>query len=128
MTPQQILELLSRDGIDLISDQGNLKVRSTKSKITDEQKSLILANKTILLAHLKTIDAPKCGSLEKSVPAPTVPSSANEAPPGQTYCKVYKLPNGRIEKYTKEEFDRVVEVMRLLHQQSLKLGQKGNSG
>ncbi len=111
MTPQQILESLKAEGVELGCDQGNLKVRSTKTKVTNAQISLITANKPALLAHLSNGgDERNCGSLAQTgaqgsdtastpVPPPVVPKVFKE----------YKLPNGNILQLTREDFDRVVE-------------------
>ena len=124
MTPQQILESLKSDGIELISVQGNLKVRATKSKITDDQKSLISANKSELLNYLAFPEERNSGSLAPSVTRTAIPSDGPVAP---GIFKEYKLPSGETLQLTREEFDRVVDVFRALHEQSQKLGQNNVS-
>lgn len=125
MTPQQLLEFLRATGIEIVCENDNLKVRSTRSKITDEQKTLISTNKSALLAHLmKPQDKPDSdfadlsGEVSNSLPV------GNQLPAESAGAfKEYKLPNGETQRFTKDEFDRVVDLFRLLHQQSQKLGQ-----
>lgn len=122
MTPQQILESLNADGIELICEQNNLKVRATKSKLTDEQKALISNHKSALLTHLKTPqDERNCGSAEKNVVAGMLDPLPTSRKPSA--YKEYQLADGKTLTLTKEDFDRVVDVFRLLHQQSQKIGQ-----
>lgn len=124
MTAHEIIAKLSADGIEVIAYNGNLKVRAPK--ITNAQKALIADNKPALLAHLTAAPGERnCGSQAQNEPhgAAAMPMTA-PLPVDSTVFKEYKLPNGDTLKLTREEFDRVVEVFRLLHQQSLKVGKK----
>ena len=122
MTPQQIIECLKNDGIELRIDKFNLRVQSTKSKITDAQKSLIAANKTVLLAFLRgdeRISGVICTSDEKH--RLDMPLAAKELQKNLCVFKEYKQPNGEILRLTKDEFDRVIDLFRFLHYQSQKI-------
>lgn len=122
MTPQQILESLKAYGIELICEQDNIKVRATKSKLTDEQKNLISAHKSALLTHLKTPQGERnCGSTEEIVVTGTADQVLTSHEP--TAYKEYQLADGKTLKMTKEDFDRVVDLFRLLYRQSQKIGQ-----
>lgn len=128
MTPQQIIESLKALGIELASDQGNLKVRSTKEKIKDEQRSLIAANKSALLTHLsRSEDERNYGSLEPTATKATedMPPTQNHSPSHSSIFKEYTMDNGETLKLTRVEFDLVVDLFRLLHQQSQKIGNSG---
>jgi len=125
MTPLQILESLKVEGIELTCESGNLKVRSTQAKITDLQKSLIATNKSSLLTFLSgSCDERNCSSPTKTdaqdivepAPVPNQPSAESVA------FKEYKLSNGETLRLTKEDFDRVVDLFRMLHRQSQKSG------
>ena len=128
MTPQQILTSLKAEGIELGIEQRNLKVQSTKAKITDAQKSFIAANKPALLALLGN-DEHNCGSLEQSKPQATVdiPPTQNQSPAESGVFKEYKLSNGEMLRLTKDEFDRVVDLLRFLHQYSQKIINRGTA-
>ncbi len=62
MTPQQIIEHLQAQGIELIADNKKIRVRP-KAKVTDSLKALIADNKTVLLAFLDGLCSKQnCGS------------------------------------------------------------------
>jgi len=116
MKALEIVTALKAEGITLVLDNDNIKVRAIKSKITDEHRAMILAHKADLLTFLGSNPCPddyNCGS--------SAPSTAE-----CTVFKEYKLPNGETLKLTKEEFDRVVDIFRLLYKQSQRVGQSND--
>jgi hypothetical protein len=129
MTAQEILNILHADGIELVAENGKIRARAARARITDAQRALIVDNKTILLVHLTTAPSEQnCGSQARNdadgaghYPPP------NQSPPADpSVFKEYRLPNGQTLKLTKAEFDRVVDAIRLLQQQSLKLGKNND--
>lgn len=124
MNAQQIIDLLSQDGITLSCENGNLRVTASKSCVTEMQKMLIATNKSLLVEHLKPADERNPGSLESEASAPV----AAQAPPAaSSMFKEYTLDNGEVVQLTRDEFDRVVDLFRQLHRQSQKLDKKGGA-
>jgi hypothetical protein len=130
MTPKQILEFLRADGIEVACEHDNLKVRSIRSKITDEHKTLISANKSVLMAHLRQPqNGPENNLVDHSEEVSNSLSATKQPPADATSVfKEYNLPNGETLRLTEKEFDRVVDLFRLLHQQSKRIVRSSDTG
>ena len=126
MNVSQILENLRDQGLEVSLENGNLRVRATRAKITEEQLSLLKGYKELLVVHLSQETGGRNGNSPLTESASTTePTSCDEASPEESKgFKEYKLPNGETLRLTREEFDRVVDLFRLLHRQSLKNGHK----
>jgi len=114
MTAAEILRDLERDGVDVTAEGVNLKVRSLRSPLTEFQKRLITDNKAALLVRLT---APVAQPME--APAAIVAGESTEA-----IYREYAYPSGEILKLTREEFDNVVEVFRMLVAQDILLRER----
>jgi hypothetical protein len=114
MTTDEILAALRREGVEVELAGNGLKVRATKARLTEEQRKLLTENKAALLARLSAQVAP-------SVPEPKKVSDDG------TIYKEFVYPNGKVLRLTKAEFDRVVDVFKMLIDQQTKLILQGVS-
>lgn len=114
MTADKILAALSREGVEIERAGDGLKVRTTRARLTEEQRALVTENKAALLARLGARAAP-------SAPKP------EEVPDDGTIYKEFVYPSGKVLRLTKTEFDRVVDVFKMLIDQQTKLILQGVS-
>ncbi len=105
MTALEIIEVLKKEGITLSARGASIAARSQKGTLTEAQKTLISHNKAAILEFLNPS-----------------PNGAVSAPDGAIY-KEYRYPNGEVLQLTKDEFDNVVEIFRILIRQDNKLRQ-----
>jgi hypothetical protein len=106
MTAEEILTRLKSDGIEVTRVGENLKVTASQGRLTEAQKALITTNKVALLEHF----APN-----KEVEEPAKTDGSCEGP-----FKEYIYPGGKVLKLTKEEFETVVDVFRMLLMQDMR--------
>jgi TubC N-terminal docking domain len=112
MSAAELLVELKRNGIEVSRVGENLKVIASPGKVTPEQRTMIVENKTALLAHFDSDEKPPS---PQATEMPTSTPRIEEAPPA--VYREYVLPDGEILQVTKEEFDNVVEIYRMLWQQ-----------
>ena len=70
-------------------------------------------------------DAQKADSSSTDEHCPATALANQPSWAGEGFFKEYVLPTGEVLRLTKDEFDRVLEVVRLLNRQSQKLGYDG---
>ena len=111
MTADEIFRSLEKEGVEVSAVGTGIKVRTHHGPLTNEQKRLITDNKAALLARL--------GAQEPLVAANAVPEECTE----EVYQE-YVYPGGEVLKLTREEFDRVVDVFRMLVEQDTLLRER----
>lgn len=121
MTPGELIAKLRGDGITLRRDGESLRVTSNTGKIHAEIKSLILENKPALLEYLGSA-APGDGLPASSPDVSSALSSPSEPP-----YRSYTLPDGSVLALTREEFEGVVAVFRMLWRQDQRNQEKGRA-
>ncbi len=114
MTAEDILQQLKSAGVEVTALGESIKVRAHKAVLTEAQKSLITDNRALILLYLNTSQSKAEISTGENV-------DNNE---GDIY-KTYKYPNGEDLKLTREEFDNVVDVFRMLLEQDTLLYKQG---
>ena len=105
MTAHEIVDGLKKVGITLSARGPSIAVLSQTGAFNEAQKLLISENKAAILEFLN--------------PSTTGTVSA----PDEAIYKEYLYPNGEVLQLTKDEFDNVVEIFRILIRQDNKLRQ-----
>ena len=96
MNPQSLLNNLAEKGVEISLHGGDLRICASRDALLEKDLELIRRNKAQILSCLRS----------------TMTSSEEEDT--QASFKEYKYPNGEIFKLSKEEFYRVVDLVRLL--------------
>ncbi|MBT4762757.1 MAG: hypothetical protein HOO06_13750 [Bdellovibrionaceae bacterium] len=101
------LQSLREKNIDVFFDGNNLRLKSQSEKISDEIISFVKANKDHLILELTN---------KTKIPQPV---NDTETMPGtKTSSNIYKrytYPNGEVLELSKDSFDKIVRVFKMLN-------------
>ena len=111
MSALSLLESLKSQGVELSPHGDQLRVRCSKAPLTLDQKKLISENKLALLQHFSSSQS---GTLKS-------PAVVGPTPGASSVYREYPGEKGEPIQFTKEEFDEVVDVFRILYEQDTKL-------
>jgi len=114
MTAEQLLSWLKTEGVEIVRDGESLKIRTSQGLLTEKQRELIVENKAGLLVLLGA-------QMDAQREAAVLVKPKDEDGVSTSYYKEYVYPNGEVLKLTKEEFDNVVDVFRMLLDQDTRL-------
>ena len=112
MNASELLAEFKQHGIEISRAGENVKVTASPGSLTPEQRTLIVENKAAILAYLG--GGEKCDPQIVAELPRNAPNIEETAP---AIYREYTLPDGEILQLTKEEFDNVVEVFRMLWRQ-----------
>jgi hypothetical protein len=104
MNPDEIIEQLRQQGIELQIEGVNIRVRSGAGGLNEFQKALVVDHKAKLIEHLSS-----------QAESPKKPGAA---PAAHIRCE---RADGSVVYLTQEEYDEVVDLFRMLLRQDAKL-------